>query len=128
MLRRLSFLLPIIAVIITFSVPAEAQAITIPNCTVAAISCGGGDYYCPNHKGESCKSPSYSVASYDLKQSITAKAATTPAAKKGVTYASKYITKYKYVYVKKTVCTVKNKKKTCVKKKVRTKVAYKVSV
>lgn len=126
-MRRLAFILPIIALMIPFVVPMAAEAVTIPNCTVAAVSCGNGDYYCPNHKGENCKNPSYSTATYNLNQSIARRAATTPPAKKGVVYKSTSVPKvtYKYVYVTKKVCSVQKGKKVCVKKRVRSKVAVK---
>ncbi|MEK7537904.1 MAG: hypothetical protein AAB619_02950 [Patescibacteria group bacterium] len=103
MSKRLAFLLPIIVLMISFVIPAEAKA--LPNTCARWVACGRGQYYCAGRKGESCKNPSFYQSSYDLSQSIRQRAKTIPPAKKGVVYksspAAKYVWKYKYVYNKK---------------------------
>lgn len=100
MLKRLAFILPIIALMIPFSVPAEINA--LPNTCAKWVSCGRGQYYCPARKGESCKNPSFYQSGYNLSQSIRQRAKTTPPAKKGALYksavASRYVWRYRYAY------------------------------
>lgn len=108
MLKRLAFLLPIIALMIPFVIPAPADAVTLPNICGSGkwVSCGNNSYYCTAMKGDSCKVPTWVVTrameNWDLKQktstSVSKGAVVKSTSSPKVTY--KYVKKYKYVIKK----------------------------
>jgi hypothetical protein len=103
-MRRFAFFLPMIAVIISFAIPAQAEAVTLPNICGSGkwVSCGNNAYYCTAIKGDSCKIPTFVVTrtleNWSAKQQTATKVGqgvTMKSTPKKITY--KYVKRYKYV-------------------------------